>query len=151
MKKQLSLCISTLLFLFMSSCSRDEINETSSGDFNKTGYSAKSAGDGIYDVLGHGYNATGEYANASAAGFKIVDIDRFKLEHNDRLVSENTFSQEFIEEYGENAEAYSKMVSTKIDVTANIPLFVKTLSLLILLLLRITNLMLNIFMEVTIF
>ncbi|RZJ48838.1 MAG: hypothetical protein EOO44_19455 [Flavobacterium sp.] len=129
MKKQISICFSALLLLFMSSCSRDEINESSSGDFNEKDYSvAKSAGDGIYDILGHGYNATGEYANATAGGFKIIDLDRFKLEQSGRLITENTLSQEFVEEYGENAETYSKMVSTKIDATANIPLFTKTLS-----------------------
>lgn len=39
----------------------------------------KYAGDGIYDVLGHGYNVAGEYANANSAGFKVIDIDRFKM------------------------------------------------------------------------
>lgn len=86
---------------------------------------AKYAGDGVYDVLGHGYNATGEYANATASGFKVIDVERLKAEQSGRVISENTFFQEYNEEYGENAEAYSKMVSTKVDVTAGIPLFKK--------------------------
>nr|WP_314495540.1 MAC/perforin domain-containing protein [uncultured Chryseobacterium sp.] len=130
MKKQISFCISILLMLLVFSCATEELrDETSPENLNGSNRSAnKSAGDGLYDVLGHGYNAAGEYANATAAGFKIIDIDRFKVEQSGRLITENTNSQEYVEEYGENAETYSKMVSTKIDVTAGIPLFGKTLS-----------------------
>ncbi|MGN7759634.1 MAC/perforin domain-containing protein [Chryseobacterium lathyri] len=131
MKKQILLCFSTLLLLFMASCSSEELNtEVTSENLGKESRIAagKFAGDGQYDVLGHGYNAAGEYANASAAGFKVIDIDRFKAEQGPRLVAENTLSQDYVEEYGENAETYSKMVSTKVDVTAGIPLFKKTLS-----------------------
>lgn len=133
MKKQILFCFSSLLMLFMSSCSTEELNnevtpESPAGKTNNRLAASKFAGDGIYDVLGHGYNATGEYANASAAGFKVVDIERFKSEQAGRLLAENTFSQEYVEDYGENAESYSKMISTKVDVTAGIPLFKKTLS-----------------------
>lgn len=119
--------------LFMSSCSSEDLNseitpESPAAKASNRMSAAKFAGDGIYDVLGHGYNVTGEYANATAAGFKVVDIDRFKLEQTNRLISENTNSQEYAEDYGENAEAYSKMVSTKVDATVNFPLFKKILS-----------------------
>ncbi|PWW17112.1 MAC/perforin domain-containing protein [Chryseobacterium sp. AG844] len=133
MKKQILFCFSSLLMLFMSSCSTEELNseitpESPAVKANNRLSASKFAGDGIYDVLGHGYNVTGEYANATAAGFKVVDIDRFKLEQSNRLISENTNSQEYSEDYGENAEAYSKMVSTKVDATVNFPLFKKILS-----------------------
>ncbi|MDR6489460.1 hypothetical protein J2799_003999 [Chryseobacterium vietnamense] len=133
MKKQILFCFSSLLMLFMSSCSSEDLNseitpESPAAKANNRMSAAKFAGDGIYDVLGHGFNAAGEYANASSAGFKVVDIDRFKAEQAARLVSENTNTQEYVEDYGENAETYSKMVSTKVEVTAGIPLFKKTLS-----------------------
>lgn len=133
MKKQILFCFSSLLMLFMSSCSTEELNsevttESPVAKANNRLSASKFAGDGIYDVLGHGYNVAGEYANATAADFKVIDIDRFKLEQANRLISENTFSQEYTEEYGENAESYSKMVSTKVNATAGIPLFKKTLS-----------------------
>lgn len=127
MQKQISFFLGALLMLFMASCSTEELgSESTPEDLVKSGNrssTGKSAGDGIYDVLGHGYNATGEYANSNAAGFQVIDINRFKLEQPGRLITENTFSQEYIEEYGENAEAYSKMVSTKVDVTAGFKLF----------------------------
>lgn len=113
----------------MTSCSREETTDSTSEGLSENEHSAaKYAGDGIYDVLGHGYDGAGKYANANSAGFKVIDIERFKIEQTARLISENIFSQDYTEEYGENAESYSKMVSTKVGVTANVPLFKKTLS-----------------------
>ncbi len=117
--------------LFMGSCSTEELNNEISqanSESPDAQLAGKIAGDGIYDILGHGYNVAGEYANANAAGFQVIDINRFKTEFPSRVISENTFSQEYLEEYGENAESYSKRVSTKVGVTANVPLFKKTLS-----------------------
>ncbi|MDR4951450.1 MAC/perforin domain-containing protein [Chryseobacterium sp. ES2] len=132
MKKQILFSFSAALLLFMGSCSSEDLNnnESTADSPAKTNRlsAAKFAGDGIYDVLGHGFNAAGEYANANSAGFKVIDIERFKNEQAARLLSENTNTQQYIEEYGENAETYSKMVSTKVDVTAGIPLFKKTIS-----------------------
>ncbi|WP_288243627.1 MAC/perforin domain-containing protein [uncultured Chryseobacterium sp.] len=132
MKRKFALFLSALPLVFMTSCSVEELDNNADVENTKASRNnvsaGKYAGDGIYDVLGHGYNVTGEYANATAAGFKVVDIERFKTEQSARLISENTFSQDYTEEYGENAEKYSKMVSTKVDVTAGIPLFKKTLS-----------------------
>ncbi|WP_294302542.1 MAC/perforin domain-containing protein [uncultured Chryseobacterium sp.] len=125
MKKQILFCFSSLLMLLLASCSSEELNNEVTENLKKSERSVagKSAGDGIYDVLGHGYNAAGEYANSNSAGFKVIDINRFQAEQPGRLITENIFSQEYIEEYGENAEAYSKMVSTKVDVTAGFKLF----------------------------
>ncbi len=125
MKKQILFCFSSLLMLLLASCSSEELNNEVTENLKKSERSVagKSAGDGIYDVLGHGYNAAGEYANSNSAGFKVIDVNRFQAEQPGRLITENIFSQEYIEEYGENAEAYSKMVSTKVDVTAGFKLF----------------------------
>jgi hypothetical protein len=130
-KKQFSFCISAILLLFVASCSTEELNnEATPENLNNLSRSAagKTAGDGVYDVLGHGFNATGEYANANSAGFQVIDIAKLKAEQPARLVAENVATQEYKEEYGENAESYSKMVSTKVGVTAGFPLFKKILS-----------------------
>ena len=106
MKKQVLFSFSAALLLFMGWCSSDDLNNESTPDSPaKTNRlsAAKFAGDGAYDVLGHGFNATGEYANANSAGFKVIDIDRFKSEQAARLLSENTNTQQYLEEYGENA------------------------------------------------
>ncbi|MCQ9641808.1 MAC/perforin domain-containing protein [Chryseobacterium sp. WG14] len=131
MTKQIVFCFSSLLMLLLASCSSEDLSsEMTAEQQTKTSRSVvgRSAGDGAYDILGHGYNAAGEYANANAAGFKVIDIDRFKAEQGGRILAENTYSQEYVEDYGENAETYSKMVATKVNATAGIPLFKKTLS-----------------------
>lgn len=131
MKKQILFCFSTALMLFMGSCSSEQLsNEATPDNPTKSNRlsAAKFAGDGVYDVLGHGFDAAGEYANANSAGFKVIDIDRFKTEQAARLVSENANTQQYVEEYGENAQTYSKMVSTKVDATAGIPLFKNIIS-----------------------
>ncbi len=127
MKKQILLCISSMLMLFLSSCSTEELNdEVINSKKSHSSTSSRSAGDGLYDILGYGYNAAGEYANANSAGFQVIDVDKFKTEQGPRLISENTFSQDYIEEYGENAQVYSNMISAKVGASG---LFKKVLSL----------------------
>lgn len=127
MKKQILFCVSSILMLFLSSCSTEELNnEIISSENSRPSSAARSPGDGAYDILGYGYNAAGEYANANSAGFQVIDVERFKTDQAPRLISENTFSQDYIEEYGENAQLYSNMISTKVGATG---LFKKALSL----------------------
>jgi len=80
-----------------------------------------------YNYLGAGYNVTGEYANTSSAEFQVIDIDAFIIDYPTRVVIEYPSSQQYIEEYGENAKAYSEMVTTKVDLGFSIPVFGKTL------------------------
>lgn len=79
--KKLSLLFSSIILLFATSCSTEEFeNSASGGDLNNGPIksSAKFAGDGAYDVLGYGYNATGEYANSNSAGYQVIDIEKIQ-------------------------------------------------------------------------
>lgn len=116
--------------LFMSSCSNDEITEiTSEKPVSENPISLEDNKEfDTYNALGYGYNATGEYANSNSIGFKVVDIDKFKTEQSSRLVDENTASQEYSEEYGEDAVAFSKMISRKVSATDQLQLYGKTIS-----------------------
>src|SRR5690606_35209051 len=78
---------------------------------------------GPYDVLGHGYDVTGLYANAASTGFQVIDIDRFEQDFPARVIEERPLSQAYTEEYGENAEQYSRSVSNKASATAGFKLF----------------------------
>jgi hypothetical protein len=83
----------------------------------------------MYDVLGYGYNATGEYANASACGFQVIDIDRFKKENPTRLPDPEIVSaSEYKESYGAAAKDYVLSLSTNFTSSLSLPLFGKTLS-----------------------
>jgi MAC/Perforin domain len=87
-----------------------------------------SPGDGAYDALGWGYDATKEYANANSAGFQIIDIAAFKASNPTRITDEFPNSYEYKEDYGEEARAYSLYLSARIDATATFPLFKKEVS-----------------------
>ncbi len=116
--------------LFMSSCSSDEINQTTTEkSANENPISLEDSKEfGSYNALGYGYNVTGEYANSNSTGFKVIDIDKFKIHQNPRLVDENTVSQEYSEEYGADAAAFSQVISKKVSATDNLLLYGKTIS-----------------------
>lgn len=44
-----------------------------------------SASDGQNDLLGYGYDVTGEFASSSASRFVVVDIPRFKTDYRTRV------------------------------------------------------------------
>ncbi|WP_418121810.1 MAC/perforin domain-containing protein [Chryseobacterium sp. PTM-20240506] len=129
MMKQILFCISTSLILFMSSCSSDEVIETTPETSNENPISLEDSKEfGYYNALGYGYNVTGEYANSNSTGFKVLDIDKFKTEQSARLVDENTLTQEYSDEYGEDAAAFSKVISRKVSATDQMLLYGKTIS-----------------------
>lgn len=82
---------------------------------------------GTYNALGYGYNVLGSYANENSVASKIIDTDKFKIEQAQRLSEENILSQEYKEEYGENAAAFSKMLSTKVSATEQFSVFGQTI------------------------
>ncbi|WP_143307493.1 MAC/perforin domain-containing protein [Chitinophaga vietnamensis] len=88
----------------------------------------ESAGDGKYDVFGYGYDVTGEFGNATSAGFQIIDIEKLKRDHPDLIQEEYPRSQEYLEEYGADANDYSKKVSTKVEATTGFAIFKSTIT-----------------------
>jgi MAC/Perforin domain len=117
MKKFILSC-ATALLLF--SCTQEpDFQETAETPVAKEGGTAASslmrAGDGIYDVLGSGYNICGDYANANSAGFQVIDIPKFKAEKADRFYEEFPYSLTFKEEFGDNALSYTNNITRKID------------------------------------
>lgn len=88
----------------------------------------EAAGTGPYDVLGYGYNVTGEYANSNSSGYPVINISGFKASLPDRLIEEAPRTQQYLEEYGSNAYQYSQMISRKVEVTTGYSFFKSTLS-----------------------
>lgn len=82
---------------------------------------------GKYNALGYGYNVLGEYANENSTTLKIIDTDKFKSEHHQRLSEENVLSHEYTENYGEDAAAYLKMISKKVSATQQFRVYGKTI------------------------
>lgn len=86
------------------------------------------AGTGAYSFLGAGYDVTKEFANANSARIQVVDVDKFANDHTAKLIETSPQTQEAVELYGENAEAYSKKVTTKVNASAELKLFGLSLS-----------------------
>ncbi|WP_106914451.1 MAC/perforin domain-containing protein [Chryseobacterium aurantiacum] len=134
MKRQILLCISALLMLSTSSCSNDETlveTHTQNPSSENLTLLENNKVFGAYNALGYGYNATGEYANTNATGSKVINIDLFQAEQSARLLDENTLSQEYSEEYGADAVAFSKVISKKVSATEQMQLYGKTISSII--------------------
>jgi MAC/Perforin domain len=100
--KKIIFIFSTVLFL---SCS-ENVEETNI-DTQKRNRSLERAGDGIYDVLGAGYDVTGEYADATSARFQVLDIPALIAAQPNSFSEEFPFTQSYIETYGENAITYA--------------------------------------------
>ncbi|MFB6454558.1 MAC/perforin domain-containing protein [Chitinophaga sp. Hz27] len=88
----------------------------------------ETAGDGKYDLLGYGYDATGQFANAASATFPVLDITKLENESLSSILLESAPSQEYVEDYGENAYQYSKRISTKVEATGAYSIFKATIS-----------------------
>lgn len=131
MKKQTIISFGLLATLSFLSCSADEMNiEENVENYNhmQLPISENSKQFGYYNALGYSYNVTGEYANADATGLKVIDIDKFKAEQPSRLNEGNVLSQEYVEAYGKDAAAYSKVLSGKVVATELLKIYGKTIS-----------------------
>ena len=79
------------LFLFMSwiilalsGCSDESVIEPDSTSLPQS-VNTRTAGDGIYDVLGYGYDITEEYMGENSTKLRIIDVDAFVKDHKDRF------------------------------------------------------------------
>ncbi|SDH32658.1 MAC/Perforin domain-containing protein [Pedobacter terrae] len=72
------------------------------------------AGDGKWDLLGHGYDVTGElFERESASDVSIIDIDRFNIDYPGRIVTPTDSKGDYEVYYGANAYDYIKDVNNK--------------------------------------
>jgi MAC/Perforin domain/Repeat of unknown function (DUF5648) len=127
--KKLNFIIVMMLAFFINSCNKEDLTPTNEVQLDNGLRNASTKRfHSVYKYLGSGYNVTEEYANDNSAKNQVIDIDKFILVNSTRVIIESPLSQEYIEEYGENAKAYSQMVTNKVDASVSIPVFGKTLS-----------------------
>ena len=114
----------TIISTFLFSCrsENEAINDTSK-IASKT-ISARFSDN--YPYLGAGYDVTGDYANESSAGFQVIDVDKFKSVYPDRVLKEYPRTQNYFENYGENAEDYTRKLTTTVNLKGSF--FKKVLS-----------------------
>lgn len=82
-----------------------------------------SAGDGQNDLLGYGYDVTGEYANSSASKFSVIDVNALKAAQPLRVEWDLSKTQVGILNSGENARSYLYKKSQKVNASVDVPLF----------------------------
>ncbi|MBB6500690.1 MAC/perforin domain-containing protein [Pedobacter cryoconitis] len=110
-----------LLLCTVAGCKKDQFKNLPGNPENIR--KVASGGDGLYDLLGYGYDATGEYGNASASRFKVIDIAKLKLEHPDRVENSIAPDQYTTIESGANSEDYSRDLSGKFSGSLDFKLF----------------------------
>ncbi|NML41983.1 hypothetical protein HHL17_32660 [Chitinophaga sp. G-6-1-13] len=89
---------------------------------------ARSAGDGKNDLLGYGYDVTGEYANSSASTFAVFDADALRRDYPTRVEWDLSSRQEGTLTAGEDAESYLKKKSLKVNASVGVGLFKGSIS-----------------------
>ncbi|WP_316826676.1 MAC/perforin domain-containing protein [Pedobacter miscanthi] len=113
------ICLLCVLTAAFSSCKKNELAEEKTLT-NRHNMQA-SAGDGVWDLLGYGYDVTGEYANSSASKFSVIDVVKLKADYFDR-VEKDEASRKYGEVIGgENAASYLSNLTDKLGASASVP------------------------------
>lgn len=112
------LILTGLFTLGLFSCKKNEIQQPSTG---KT--IARSAGDGKNDLLGYGYDVTGEYANSSAARFPVINVDALQQAQPIRIEWDLSKKQTGNLVAGENAKSYLEKKSLKVKGSFGVGVF----------------------------
>jgi len=96
----------------LSSCKKDRFAEEKG--LNNNHNSLAVAGDGKWDLLGYGYDITGDYlALESASKAPILDMVRFEKDYRNRINNPTTGTGDHQSYYGATAHEYVKDVNNK--------------------------------------
>ncbi|NML23956.1 hypothetical protein HHL16_23950 [Pseudoflavitalea sp. G-6-1-2] len=115
--------LSLLLLVLASACKKQVAPEPAGEETSKPVLHPNSAGDGQNDLLGYGYDITGEYANSSASKFAVIDVAKLKAAQPTRVEWDLSSRQEGYIISGENAQSYLKRVSARVSADFSYGLF----------------------------
>ncbi|MBC9913051.1 MAC/perforin domain-containing protein [Chitinophaga varians] len=103
---------------------RKDITSQDSGAPTK----ARSAGDGQNDLLGYGYDVTGEYANSASATYSVFNAEALKRDYPTRVEWDLSTKQEGKLIAGENVKSYLEKKSLNISGSVGVGLFKASVS-----------------------
>lgn len=115
MKK--SYCLLFFLLLFYS-CS--EIEDLPNVESSVSNVTTRAAGDGVYDVLGYGYDITDEYMGENSTRLKILDVEAFVK------ANPNRFDKQFLGVIdqrcfaGANAQSFLSQIITDTNFSGSV-------------------------------
>lgn len=105
--------IISLFLILLVACNKDlEVN-------SNIETAPRSAGDGNLDVLGYGYDITGEFATNRSVKGQVLNVIKLKQDQSNRVESEVFSEDETFINSGETMNAYSKNLSSKLKFHAN--------------------------------
>lgn len=119
--------ISALILVVLSSCKKLN-NDSDLPSNSQNQLKVYYAGDNLWDLLGYGYDATGEYARTISAKAKVIDPVALKLDYDDRVIPDLSSSQFPLIVTSNNALDYSNQLTFKVADTVNVKLFKGSLS-----------------------
>ncbi|MCL7987140.1 MACPF domain-containing protein [Sphingobacterium sp. lm-10] len=70
---------------------------------------------GPTNLIGHGYDATGLYANRVSAKLAVIDVPKFIANNNERFIDDVGVNDDFRYIIADNAESYSDSLSININ------------------------------------
>lgn len=101
-----------------SNCSKTEVTKDS---LRPNHNNLASAGDGLYDLLGYGYDVTGEYlALESASSGAVINVAAFKQAYPTRINMPTTTSGDDHFYYGADAYKYIRDINEKRSYNASV-------------------------------
>ncbi len=115
MKKSIFLL---LLFFLFCNCSDDLVSK-----YDQSKISTRSAGDGNYDLLGYGYDITGDYYSSSSSKSQVIDINAFVKDHPDRIDNDFTSDSYGRLTVGKSAEDYTANLTANAKLSPSFKLF----------------------------
>ncbi|QXU41036.1 MAC/perforin domain-containing protein [Pedobacter sp. D749] len=106
------LCLLCVITAAFSSCKKNELAEEKSLSGNHNNLAV--AGDGKWDLLGHGYDVTGElFERKNTSKVSIIDINKFYADYSTRIVTPTDTKGGYNVYYGASAYDYVKDVNNK--------------------------------------
>lgn len=89
--KKINFLVLAVAALTFSACSKENMEPTMAPE-TKTTNTLKSGGDGQYDVLGYGYDATKRCYHSSSSRSPVIDIAAFNQANSTRIIIDNATS-----------------------------------------------------------
>ncbi|MDF2850862.1 MAG: hypothetical protein K0S31_1547 [Sphingobacterium multivorum] len=118
--KRIFFGVALLMLSCFSSCKKDIPSDV-------IGTSQRSAGDKDLDLLGHGYNALGRFANEQDGKGLVIDVKKIRSEQANRIEVGTLSYQNFNVNSAEDSRTYIKNILTKINIDTKYLLFSSTL------------------------
>lgn len=110
----------TAISLFLISCA-DNSNDINTEKSTAQTNHYKVRGDNKYDVLGFGFDATGEYLDQMKTAYQVIDVQKLQ-DSTGLVISDDPIHSELDIKSGSDAKSFLQKFSTKFSVEGAIPI-----------------------------